>query len=293
MRLLNLSDHDAVLEKDGRGQHQNGDVDEHGAVERDYGIDQVVAAGCALGLLGVAETAGLHQRRMQIYIVGHHGSAQHGNRYIQAVAIETGDQAAEHFARRWLGPQHLNTEAARHDRDEGQDEGFDGADAEALKPEQEQGIGGGDQHAEQERDVEQQVEPDGRAQNFGQIAGRNGDLAKAPEDQVDLSGIGFAAGLGQVAPTHNAEPGAQSLEQNGHGVGHNQDPQELVAETRAAFKVSGPVARVHVAHADQVSRAGKGEHTLPERHLGGADGGVNLGQGTHVRLDRAWRAHEI
>ena len=54
---------------------------------------------------------------------------------------------------------------------------------------------------------------------------------------------------------------------------------KLVAEARAAFQVRGPVARIHVADADQVGRPGKGEHAPPEGDLRGADGGVNVGEG--------------
>ena len=61
-------------------------------------------------------------------------------------------------------------------------------------------------------------------------------------------------------------------------VGHQQDPEQAVAEARAAFQVGGPVAGVHVADADQVGGAGEGEHTPPEGHLGRADGGVDIGQ---------------
>jgi hypothetical protein len=39
-------------------------------------------------------------------------------------------------------------------------------------------------HADQQRNVEQQVERDGRAQHFGQVAGRDGDFAQHPQRQV-------------------------------------------------------------------------------------------------------------
>ena len=65
---------------------------------------------------------------------------------------------------RRLGPEDLDAEAGRHHRDQRQHERFDRADAEALEPQQQQRIGGGDQHADQQRNVEQQVEADGRAQ---------------------------------------------------------------------------------------------------------------------------------
>ena len=76
--------------------------------------------------------------------------------------------------------------------------------------------------------------------------------------------IGFAARLRQVASADDAQPGGQRLQQNRHQVRKHQDPQKLVAEARAAFEVGGPVARIHVADADQVRGAREGEHSLQE-----------------------------
>ena len=42
---------------------------------------------------------------------------------------------------------------------------------------------GGEQNAHQQRDVKQQIQRDGRAQHFGQIAGRDGDFAQNPKRQ--------------------------------------------------------------------------------------------------------------
>ena len=42
---------------------------------------------------------------------------------------------------------------------------------------------------DQQRDMEQQVQPDGGAQHFRQVAGRDGDLAKPPEGQADATRI--------------------------------------------------------------------------------------------------------
>ncbi len=90
--------------------------------------------------------------------------------------------------------------------------------------------------------------------------------------------VGFAAGLGQIAAGNDAQARAERLQQDGHGVGHDQHPQQAVAEARAAFQVGGPVAGVHIADADQIGRAGEGEHAPPERDLGGADARVDFGE---------------
>ena len=88
----------------------------------------------------------------------------------------------------------------------------------------------GEQHAGQQRNVEQQVERDGRAQHFGQVAGRDGDFAEDPQRDVDGARIGFAAGLRQVAAGDDAQARAQGLQQDRHGVRHDQHPEQPVAE---------------------------------------------------------------
>ena len=280
--LLDLRHHDAALEEYGRRHHQDGRVHQQGAVERHHRIDQVVAAGRPLFGGRVADVAGLHQRGVQVQVVRHHGRSQHSDGHVQGVAVEARDQSGHHLGNRGPGPDDLDAEAGGDHRDQRQHEGFEGADAEALKPQQQKRIGGRQQDARQQRNVEQQVEPDGRAQHLRQVAGRDGDLAQRPQRQVDAPRVGLAAGLRQVAPRHDPQPRAEGLEQDGHGVGHHQHPQKPVSETRSAFEIGGPVARVHVPDAHQVGRPGEGEHALPEGHLGGAHRRVNVGQGAGI-----------
>ena len=90
--------------------------------------------------------------------------------------------------------------------------------------------------------------------------------------------VGFAARLREVAPADDSQTRGKRLQQDRHGVGQHQDPQQLIAEARAAFQVGGPVAGVHVADADQVGGPGEGEHALPEAGMLRGDAGVDLGQ---------------
>ncbi len=208
----------------------------------------------------------------------HHGRAEDGDGEIETTAIDARHQAVEQRAGRRVRPEDLDSEAGRHDRDQRKDEGLDGANAEALEPEQQQRIGGGEDDADEQRNVEEQVERDGRAQHFSQVAGGDGDFRKHPQRDGERTRIGFAAGLRQVAPVDDAEPRAERLQQNGHGVRHDQHPQQTVPETRAAFEIGGPVTWVHVADADQVSWPGEGEHAAPERDLGDIDARVHVGE---------------
>ena len=49
---------------------------------------------------------------------------------------------------------------------------------------------------------------------------------KAEQHVVDSRRIVVVAGLGQVAAGHQAQPGAEGLQQHGHGVAHQQHPDQ-------------------------------------------------------------------
>ena len=113
----------------------------------------IEATGAALARGSVADLPGLHERRVQVKIVGHHRRAQHSDGYVETLAAQMGHYAGQHLGGNRLGEPNLNTEASRHYGNERQDEGFDEADPHALKPQQQQCIGGGEQDSEQQRDM--------------------------------------------------------------------------------------------------------------------------------------------
>ena len=81
------------------------------------------------------------------------------------------------------------------------------------------------------------------------------------------AGIGFAAGLGQIAAADDSQARAERLQQDRHGVRHDQHPEQAVAEAGAAGQIRGPVAGVHVADADQVGGAGESENAPPQSEV--------------------------
>ena len=137
--------------------------------------------------------------------------------------------------------------------------------------------------------MEQKIQRDGGAEHFGQVAGHDGDFAKKPEREVDGSGVGFAASLGEIASGDDSEARAQSLEQDRHGVRHDQHPKQPVAELRAAQEVGRPVAGVHVTDADDVGGAGEGEHAPPDGGMVGENGVVHVRErpGVQYRASRS------
>ena len=83
--------------------------------------------------------------------------------------------------------------------------------------------------------------------------------------ETHRAGVVVAARLRQVPTGDDAELESERLEQNRHQVGEQDDAEQRVAEARAAGQVGGPVARIHVANRNHVSRSGEGEHLAPER----------------------------
>ena len=92
-----------------------------------------------------------------------------------------------------------------------------------------------------------------------------------------------ATGLRQVAPGHDAEPGAERLQQNRHHVRQHDDAEQRVAKLRAAREVRRPIAGIHVTDRDEIARTGKSQHFAPEtemlRHRDGAMDFLQAGRG--------------
>ncbi len=70
----------------------------------------------------------------------------------------------------------------------------------------------GDNHAREQRHLEQQGKPDSAAEEFGQIGRHGGNLADRPHRQDDRPRKLLAAHLRQVPSGNNPELGGESLE---------------------------------------------------------------------------------
>ena len=167
------------------------------------------------------------------------------------------------------------------------DEGFQEAEATVHQEQHQERIDGRDEGADHQRNAEQKLQRDGRADHLGEVAGNDRQLAGEVEDEIDRRRIGIAAGLGEVAAGDDAKAGGQRLQQDRHQVGQQDDRQQRVAEARAAGDVGRPVARIHVADRDQVARSGKGEQLQePGAAARDSDAGVDLGQARRVGAER-------
>ena len=186
-------------------------------------------------------------------------------------------EAADHRAPFGIGHRDLDAEADRDDAQQRDDESLDPAEAEILHPQDQEHVERSDQHADFERNAEQQIEPDRRADHLGKVGGADRDLRQHPERPRHRAGKRVAAGLRQIAAGADAEPRAQGLQQDRHQIGKQRNGQQRVAELRAAGERRRPVAGVHVADRDQIARPEERRELSPERagRLGG-DGAEHL-----------------
>ena len=128
--------------------------------------------------------------------------------------------------------------------------------------------------------MEEEIEGDGGAQNFGEVAGGDGEFAGDPKKYGHAAGIVVAAGLGEVAAGDDAEFRGERLKKHRENVADEHDAEERVAEFGAAADVGGPVAGVHIADGDEIAGAGEGQDfAKPVGVVGDGDAAVGFREG--------------
>ena len=121
------------------------------------------------------EAAGLHDRGMQIEIMRHHGRADDADGDVEHLRIghdlRRWHEAAEHGRDRRRRQHDLDQKAARDHDQQRDDEASRKRKPRFISISSRKAIERGDQRAADQRDAEQQLERDGRADNLGEIAG--------------------------------------------------------------------------------------------------------------------------
>ena len=136
-----------------------------------------------------------------------------------------------------------------------------------MQGEQQEDIETGDDDGPEQGNVKHEVERDGAAEHFREIAGADGHFAKKPHWPARPARIPIAAALGQVFAGDDPEPRGDDLHENGHQAGEADHPQQPVFELRAGGQVCAPIAGVHVTDADENGRADECPPFLPETGL--------------------------
>ncbi len=88
----------------------------------------------------------------------------------------------------------------------------------------------------------------------------------------------IATCLGEITSGDDAELGGESLKEDRHEVGDEDDAEQRVAESRSTGEVGGPVAGIHVADGDEIAGAGEGEDLPPGGAGPDGDASVDLGE---------------
>ena len=264
--------HAGLSIKDQRRQHQDGRVYQERDAERHRGVYGVKADAALDRGVVLLKFAALHQRRVQVQIVGHHGGADDpdGNHQHARLSQLRVNHRRAHFPKaraRLREHKDFDEVAHTHRGHEKQDDGLDGSHPEALQAEQKQHVAARDDDRPEQRNSEKKIQSHRAAQHFRQVTGADGELAEKPVGLARPSGIPVSAALGEIFSGHHAQAGGDDLHEDGHQAGKANHPEEPVFELRSGREVRAPVARVHVADADQNGRPDKSSPLVPEARL--------------------------
>ena len=137
-----------------------------------------------LARLGVA-VAIQRQRGVHVHGVRHHGGAQDGGGEQQAFgAAESWDQAAEDGVGRGRRNEEAGRKANGDDQQQPGDDAFEKDLAAAvLNRQQQHRDHSGDHSTDQQRQIEQDMQGDGAADDFGGIGGDRDEFGLSPKSQ--------------------------------------------------------------------------------------------------------------
>ena len=114
-----------------------------------------------------------------------------------------------------------------------------------------------DDHPGEQRHLEQQREPDGAAEELGEVGRHGGDLADDPHRPDDRTRKLLAAHLRQVSSGDDAELGGKGLEQHRDQIREQHHPEQPVAVLCPRLDVGREIPGVHVGDRGDHGRAGK------------------------------------
>ena len=188
-----------VLQVD-RGDEQHRRVHRSGDRHRQHDVDagdqqQPAPLRARLGVAVPVQG----QARMHVHGVRHHGGAQDGGGQQHAFgAAESWQQAAEHGAGRGRRDEETGREADGDDQQQPGDDALEKDLAAAVLDRQQQHRDhAGDHSADQQRQIEQDVQGDGSADDFGGIGGDRHEFGLHPKGQPQRTAHPLADRLGQ------------------------------------------------------------------------------------------------
>ena len=183
------------LRRDGQHRH----VDEPGDAQGDDHVDPLEAQHAPALVVVSAGHAPARQRRVQVDHVRHHRRADDPDRQVQRVGpAQARYQTAQRIVRGGADAQHLIQEAGEDDPQQRGDRKLEAPEPACLKGQDRERDHARDQPGRQQRHAEEQVQPERRAEELGDVGGHRHDLRlhpHAPRDRPRVAGTDL---LGQV-----------------------------------------------------------------------------------------------
>ncbi len=279
----------AAVESRG-GEDQDRRIDQQRQGQRADGVEPGKADRRAFARRVVAADPGLHHGRMQVEVVRHHRRAEDADRQVQRLLAAQGvpgwPQAGGDI--RPVGAdQHQFDEETRADgRDQPQHYGLQAAEVGALQGQHDQGIEGGEDHPGGNRDAQQQVEGQRRAEHLGKVGGDDRQFRQQPLATRHARAIALPGELREVAAGGDPQARTEALQEHPGKARQHHHEQQRVAEARARLDGGGPVAGVHVADRDQQAGADEQRQLAQRRGVGRHRHAVADRRGTERRGGR-------
>ncbi len=266
LRLGQFFHHGPVPEKGGRRQQDHGAVDGPADEHAEQGVEKFVIEllfdHCVVFQVPLAA---LDDLAVEKEVVGHDHGPEHAHHDDDAPL----GQAGPHPGDSGLDPIDVHQGQFV---EKGEPDDRDKADDDLLH----HPVGVGEQHQRnkedhqessgRQRDVEQHLEGNGPAEDFGKGGGNRGEHRRSEHRPADPGGRVLIGGLGQTQPGDDPQMGDIVLEHDQHQGGEGDHPQQRVAVTGPGGDVGGPVTRIDETDRDQQTRPNVAEN------LEGAEG---------------------
>ena len=166
------------------GQNHDGGVDQQRQRQAHHGVQRGKAHRFTPAFRGGMHTARLHNGRVQVQVVRHHGGAHNADGQVQRARLlqpfQAGHKAHRHAKPVRLRHGQLHHKTAANRQHQAQHNCLDPAKACALQAQHQHRVKGSDGDAHRNRHAEQQMQRQRTAQHLGQITGDDGDFSAYP-----------------------------------------------------------------------------------------------------------------
>src|SRR5487761_22632 len=160
---------------------------------------------------------------MEVQVVGHNGGAQNGDRNVEHVTVFEklrGRQKAVHHSAKFRPRRQNLHQVAKADRaDQQKHDDLQIPESAVLQVKNSQHVQSGQANTPEQGNMEEQVEGDGRATDFCEVAGGDSDLTQQPQGYRRAARIIVAARLGKVLLRYDTQPRGERLQQYGDEIG--------------------------------------------------------------------------